>query len=178
MNDLGELLIAAIMLSILGYYKLPGLRQWARSWFVVTIPDHSVKTPNQTPTSEPPLPSLQQPLPNATTPIATPTTPDNAPLPVAGLVNDFSDLDNKIALALARLIIESERRPFASGKVPEARAIEVVWDCRRSSRDGSVYQEARQLLQQHLATLRGGPEFYDDMIKRVNEEIAHQDAKT
>lgn len=107
---------------------------------------------------------------SATTPVAEPSTPDNEALSV----DAFSDLDNKVALAVARLIVESERKPFASGKVSEARAIEVVWRCTRSSREGSTYQDARALLQIHLAALRGEPEFYDDMIKRIEKEVLAQ----
>lgn len=140
------------------------------------VPD-SVKLPDDEPSESAPL-SLPQPaIENATTGIAMPSTADNGPLTVDAPDNEYSETDNAVALAVARLILESERKPFASGKVPEARAIEVVWRCTRNSREGSVYAEARALLQSHLTRLRGGSiEYYDDMIRRVETEVKNETA--
>lgn len=166
MTDLGLLLVVAALL-VLAYLTIWGL---SRLSDFIERRRGSVNLPLESASQLPPLPRVNQPLTTPTTPVATPSAPDNASLSVV----EFSDLDNKVALAVARLIVESERKPFASGKVPEARAIEVVWQCTRSSRDGSTYQDARVLLQQHLAALRGEPEFYDDMIKRIEKEVSAQ----
>lgn len=55
--------------------------------------------------------------------------------------------------AIAALIVESKRKSFQNGTVPEVRAITTVFGVTVSSKEGSEYQRLRAMLKEQLAKL-------------------------
>lgn len=104
------------------------------------------------------VPSVVVAPPVATTPkltlqpVAEPTTTCNDELEVAELAT---------LQCLARLYIESRERGFQDGKLPETRAIEICFGCKRSGSDKSEYKRLLTALRAEVARLDPGhkPEF-------------------
>lgn len=55
--------------------------------------------------------------------------------------------------AIAQLVVESKRKSFQNGAVPEVRAITTVFGVTVSSKEGSEYQRLRAMLKEQLAKL-------------------------
>lgn len=81
-------------------------------------------------------------------PVATPNNNNNAALHVA----ERAKLE-----ALAVLIVESRRKGFQNGQVPETRGLETVFNVGRSSAAGSDYQRLRAALKAELDRLQPKP---------------------
>jgi hypothetical protein len=83
--------------------------------------------------------------------IAKPQTSCNGPLRVA---EDSAAVAERAKLAaLAALITESRRKPFAQGQVPETRGLAILFGVSASSDPSSEYQRLRALLKAELARL-------------------------
>lgn len=140
-NRAGELavfIVAAILLSIgllsMGYGRV-------MDWYYGTImssagdgaggessPNNGVATTSES--------SLQ--------PVVKPTTPINDELQIA---------EEATLQCLARLYIESRRKAFQNGMVPETRGLETVFGCSRTSAPDSEYQRLLGLFRAEVARL-------------------------
>lgn len=97
------------------------------------------------------------------TPIAPPATvlQQTTATPIAKPYNDCNDplhiVERTTIATLAKLIIESQRKSFHDGKVPETRSLELLFGVSRSSEKDSEYQRLRLLLKDELARLDPPP---------------------
>ncbi len=164
--DVAELLIAAFTLSAMGYYWLK------KHGYIRAASKHSVNSTQEWEPRHVIATAVAEPSQVPAKPIAIGQNEGNGALPVAESGNEFDELDIRIARAVARLIVASEKQPFTTGKIGETRAIEIVWQCRSSPKPGSVYQEARELLKRELAIQRGEIEYIGDMVARIEREEA------
>ncbi len=68
--------------------------------------------------------------------------------------------------------VEAAAAIVESGKVGQTDAIEIIFHCKRSGRVDSPYGKARDALLVRLGPER--PLYYDDLRKRVEEEVAKE----
>lgn len=161
MTDLGELLVAAITVALVGWYKLPWLRAAFKQWFTVTIPDHSVKQ-----SADPVADGMSLIAPiedqrSAQYPIATPQNTRNEPVVIAPAINDLNELEQYMITRLALLV--------AAKELTQTAAIKIGLGIAPGSRSPR-YQAARAALQAELTRLEAKPELIGEMADRIKRE--------
>lgn len=150
--DLGEFLFALLSAGIVGY----GI--W-RSWG----PRHmSSNAGNEVPandvTSDP-----HRNVSRVAQAIAVPCAPDNDVLPVAPLPEDVRTIIREQAQLEALAIL------VKAGKAPQTEGIEILFNVKRNGRVDSRYGQLRTRLIGIIGSDK--PEYYDDMKRRIEQEV-------
>jgi hypothetical protein len=105
----------------------------------------------------PELPQGQHPTRSSLPVIATRCPECNEALPVA------QDAEWAAAVALARLIRASQKKPFTTGEIGKARGIEIVWKTTRSGKEHSLYAEAGRVLDEALRFVDDEAAYLEDL---------------